>query len=166
MKIKLLIAAAFAATFPFLAHGETLQFPSEEPIAEVSIPQSWAPKETDTGVDATSPDSAIYLSIDIASDKTIEKTIDDAVDFLVKNDVEIDAKSKHEFPDSVHNGMKMAHLEWDGKDKDGPVDVELGLFQASEHKILVVTYWGSKDTQDKHDEAMQKIMDSLKPIND
>ena len=66
----------------------------------------------------------------------------------------------------VLNGMKMAHLEWDGKDKDGPVDVELGLLAPSEHKLLVVTYWGSKETQDKHDEAVQGIMHSLKPLND
>ncbi|UWU23622.1 histidine kinase (plasmid) [Rhizobium sp. CB3171] len=166
MKKTLLIAAAFAAAFPLLAHAETIQFPSDEPIAEVSIPHTWGPKETETGVDATSPDSAIYFSIDIASDKTIDKTLDDVIDFLSKNGVDIDAKSKHEFPDSVLNGMKMAHLEWDGKDKDGPVDVELGLLQPSEHKLLIVTYWGSKETQDKHDEAVQGIMNSLKPLND
>jgi hypothetical protein len=166
MKKTLLIAVAFASTFPFLAHADTLKFPSDEPIAEVFIPHSWAPKETETGVDATSPDSAIYFSIDIADDKSMEKTISDAIDFLTKNGVEIDDKSQHEYPDSELNGMKMAHLEWKGKDKDGPVDVELGLIAPSEHKLLVVTYWGSKDTQDKHNDAVQKIMDSLKPIND
>ncbi|MDK4743633.1 histidine kinase [Rhizobium sp. CNPSo 3464] len=165
MKHTLLVAAV-AISFPMFAHAETLQFPSEEPIAEVSIPHSWGPKETETGIDATSPDSAIYFSIDIANDATMNKTVDDAVDFLVKNGVNIDAKSKHEFPDTTLNGMKLGHLEWDGTDKDGPVHVQLAFAQPSEHKMLVITYWGSTEDEAKQDDAVSGIISSLKPIND
>ena len=163
---KFLLSAVFAVVLPFAAHAETLKFPSEEPIVQVAIPHSWGPKETETGVDATSPDSAIYLSIDIADDKTMNKTIDDAIDFLVKNGVNIDADSKHEYPDTTVNGMKMGHLAWNGTDKDGPVHVQLGLVQPSEHKMLVITYWGSTDDEGKHEDAVNGIIDSLKAIND
>jgi len=163
---KILLIAAFAVSIPLFAQAETLQFPSEEPIAEVSIPHSWGPKETETGVDATSPDSAIYFSIDIADDDTMKKTIDDAVDFLAKNGVEIDEKTKEEFPDRTLNGMKLGQIEWSGTDKDGPVHIHLAFAIPSEHKMLVITYWGSQEDEGKHEDAVDGIISSLKPITD
>ncbi|MGO4569357.1 histidine kinase [Rhizobium sp. 2YAF20] len=166
MQKKLLLAAAFSTILPVLAFADTIKFPSEEPIASITIPHSWGPKETETGVDATSDDSAVYFSIDIADSKTTDKVVGDAIDFLSKNGVTIDKSTQHDEGDHVVNGMKMSTLGWSGTDKDGPVDVQLGFVQPKEDKLLVVTYWGSKDGDDKHDKEVAAMIQSLVPVKE
>lgn len=160
---RTILAAAFVLA-PFFAHAETLKFPSEAPIASVKIPDDWEPKETESGVDATSPDAAIYFSIDVASDKTMDKVIDDAIKFLVDNGVKIDENSKSDSGDVDINGMRFGSIEFDGSDADGPVDVSLGFASPREGKMLVVTYWGTKATQGAHQKEILTILQSLKPV--
>ena len=164
MKKTLMIAAAFAV-MPFLAHAETLVFPSDAPIASVTIPDAWSPKETVSGIEAKSPDSAIYFSIDVATDKDMDKVIDEAVKFLTDNGVTIDAATQKDSGDVEINGMNFGSIEFDGTDADGPVEVSLGFASPAEGKMLVVTYWGTKATQDAHSTDLGEILKSLKPSN-
>lgn len=163
MKKTFLIASAFAVALPFAAHAATLKFPSDAPVATVTIPDSWGPKETDSGIDATSDDSAIYLAIDVADAKTTDKVVGDAIDFLSNNGVTIDPSTQKDEGTNTINGMKMSILGWQGKDKDGPVDIELAFMQPNPDKLLVLTYWGSKDAGDKHDKELTSILASLAP---
>ncbi len=163
--MKKIIAAAALATMlaPTMSFAETLKFPSEAPIAQISIPNSWGPEETETGIQATSDDSAIYLSIDIADAKTSDKVVSDAIDFLQQNGVVVDEKTQKESDDTV-NGMKMSNLDWDGKDKDGPVSIGISFVQPRPDKLLVITYWGTKGEQEKHAKELMALIGSLKAI--
>lgn len=160
---KILLVSTFVLMLPLQAHAATLLFPSEAPIASITIPDAWEPKETDAGVDATSEDGAVYFSADIANLESIEKVTSDAVDFLQENGVTIDGKSAKETPVEEINGLKMTTIDWDGKDKDGPVSIGLAFIQLSDTKALVATYWGSKTDEDKHSDDVVKILASIKP---
>jgi len=160
---KLLLATLIAAFLPAASYAATLKFPSDEPVASITIPDSWGPKETETGVDATSDDSAIYLSIDVADAKTTDKVIDDAIAFLKKNGVKIDGSTQKKSEETV-NGMSMSNFDWDGTDSDGGVNVGLSLVAPTEDKLLVITYWGSKGTQEKHGPELDSIINSLKAV--
>ncbi|ENN88193.1 hypothetical protein RHSP_40245 [Rhizobium freirei PRF 81] len=162
MKKIILLAAALAA-FPMLANAKTLAFPSDEPVASVSIPDNWKPQETETGIDSTSPDSAIYFSLDVATGDNIDKIIDDAVNFLAKNGVKVDASTRKDDDSNEVNGMKLSLLNWQGNDNDGAVNITLGVLSPAPNKILVLTYWGSKENQDKHKEEVLDIIGSIKP---
>lgn len=146
------------------AHAASLQFPSDGPIAGITIPDSWNPTETDSGIEATSDDSAIYLSIDIADAKTSDKVIDDAIAFLEKNGVKIDGATQKQSDEKI-NGMDMTNFDWDGTDSDGPVNIGLSLLSPSAGKLLVITYWGTKGEQEKHGAELQSIITSLKPVS-
>jgi hypothetical protein len=159
---KLIIAAAFAAFLPVMAQAATLEFPSDEPIASVTIPDAWKPKETTSGIDATSDDSAVYLSIDVADEATSDKIIDEAFAFLQKNGVTIDEKTQKESEAEI-NGMKMKTFDWDGSDKEGPVSIGVAVLSPTEGKLLLITYWGTKGKQDAHDDELVAILNSLKP---
>ena len=141
----LLAGAVIAALLPGIAQAKTLQFPGDAPIAEIAIPDSWNPEETDTGIQATSEDSAIYLSIDVADEKTTDKVIDDAIAFLEKNGVKIDGSTQKKSDEQI-NGMDMTNFDWTGKDDDGDVNVGLSLLSPKAGKLLVITYWGSQGT--------------------
>lgn len=164
MKTSILLAAAVALSFPMIAQAKTLKFPSEAPIASVSIPNSWSPKETETGVDGTSDDGAIYFSIDVASEANMDKIIDVAFDFLTSNGVTVDDKTKKESPEQDVNGMKLSSIDYQGTDKDGPVDVSIGFASPREGKLLIITYWGSKDTEVAHAKEVVDIVNSMKPV--
>lgn len=161
---KLVLGTLIAAFLPVASYAATLKFPSDEPVASITIPDSWGPKETETGIDATSDDSAIYISIDVADPKTTDKVIDDAIAYLEKNGVKIDGSTQKK-SDEMVNGMSMTNFDWDGTDSDGGVNVGLSLLAPSADKLLVITYWGSKGTQEKHGAELQAIISSLKAAN-
>ncbi|MGO4113605.1 histidine kinase [Rhizobium ruizarguesonis] len=159
---KLFLAVALAAFLPAVCEAATLEFPSDEPIASITIPDSWGPKETASGIDATSDDSAVYLSIDVADDKSSDKVIEDVFAFLDKNGVKIDESSQKE-SDGELNGMPVKNLDWDGTDKEGSVNIGLSILSPGAGKLLLVTYWGSKGTQEKHQSELIEMISTLKP---
>ncbi|MGL3606235.1 histidine kinase [Rhizobium sp. G187] len=161
---KLLIASVFAICIPFAASAAELVFPSDAPVASITIPDSWGPKETETGVDATSEDGAIYFSIDVADASSADKTTDIAIDFLTKNGVQIDAQSMKETGETDVNGLKISALSYEGTDEEGPVEISLG-FAAAGDKVLIFTYWGSKGTYETHQKELGDILASLKPAS-
>eukprot|EP01133_Synstelium_polycarpum_P029287 gene29287-35820_t len=124
--MKKILLATMIALAPAAAPAATLTFPSEAPVASITIPNSWGPKETEGGIDATSDDSAIYLSVDVADAKTSDKVISDAIDFLTENGVKIDDSTKKTSTDQI-NGMDMTNLDWSGTDKEGAVNIGLSF---------------------------------------
>ncbi|WP_170975769.1 histidine kinase [Rhizobium sp. FY34] len=156
------LAIALIQPFGAFAASKTVVFPSDAPVASIAIPESWSPEETETGIEATSDDGAIYLSIDVADERTSDKVIDDAVAFLQGNGVNIDGSTQKQSEDEI-NGMKMANFDWSGTDKDGPVSVGLSVVSPKPGKLLVITYWGTKGEQEKHGPALLAIINSLHP---
>ncbi len=163
--MKTLLAAIALATvlIPGVSLAETLAFPSEAPIAEITIPDSWSPEETDGGIQATSADEAIYLAIDIADEKTSDKVIDDAFQFLKDNGVTVNGSTQKRSEDTV-NGLAMLNFDWNGTDEEGPVNVGLSMVPVRADRMLVVTYWGQKGQQEKHADELLAIISSLKAV--
>ncbi|MGE6742019.1 histidine kinase [Allorhizobium pseudoryzae] len=162
---KFIAAAALAAMlFPAASFAamKTLAFPSDAPVASIAFPESWGPEETDTGIQATSDDGAIYISIDVADGEGTDKAIDEVIAFLEKNGVSVDPATQKQSEDTI-NGMKMANFDWSGKDKDGPVSIGLSLVSPKPNKLLLITYWGTKGEQEKHAQTLGEIINSLKP---
>ncbi|MBB3571930.1 hypothetical protein FHX05_006081, partial [Rhizobium sp. BK491] len=95
---KIFALALFVLASPFGAQAATLTFPGDKPVASITIPDSWKPEETDGGVQGTSDDSAVYLSVEVANGKSMEKVVTGAIDFLAKNKVTIDPSTQKETP--------------------------------------------------------------------
>ena len=159
---KFAFAAFTALLMSTAAHAADISFPSDAPVATISIPDDWGPKETETGIDATSPDNSIYLAADVADAKDTTAVVTDAVKYLKDQGVTVDEKSAKQTEDKL-NGMPMFAIDWDGTDKDGPVTISLAAVTVSADKNLVFTYWGTKGEQDKNQAALVAILQSLKP---
>ncbi len=159
---KVLVAAFAAVLMSSAAHASTLLFPTENPVAQITIPDSWKPHETDVGIEATSDDNAVYLALDVATSKTSDGVIDDAFAFLKKSGVSIDGKTQKR-TDGKINDMDVAVFEWAGTDKDGPASIGVAVVSPKPDKLLVLTYWGSADSEAKHSPEVTDILQSLKP---
>ncbi|CAN7406309.1 histidine kinase [Rhizobium sp. LjRoot30] len=164
MKKTIFAAALAAMLLPSVSFAATLHFPSDDPVAEITIPDAWNPKETDSGIDATSDDNSIYLSIDVASAGTSDKVIDDVFKFLADNGVTVDPATQKQSEDEI-NGMTMTSFDWSGTDKDGDVSISVALVAPKPDKLLVITYWGTKGEQEKNAAALVALITSLKPAN-
>jgi hypothetical protein len=159
---KLVTAAVVSILFSTAAYAGTISFPSDDPVATITIPDSWKPSETDTGVDAVSPDNAIYISVDVAAADETEKVVRDAAEYLQKKGVTVDKSTAKQTTDTL-NGMPLAIYDMDGKDEDGPVSVSIAAAGVSDKTNLVITYWGAKGDEDKDQQQFVDILHSLKP---
>jgi hypothetical protein len=162
LRMNGIILAALAAFLPAVAEAATLTFPINAPVASMEIPDSWKPHETATGIDAVSPDDAVYLSIDVAAASETEKVVQNAVTFLKTKGVTADTSTAEQTDDTL-NGMQMSIIDMNGSDQDGAVSVSLAAVSINEKTNLVITYWGTKGAEDKDQDQIVAIFDSLKP---
>ena len=158
-----LITALLAIVLPFAALAAEIRLPADSPVASVTIPDSWNPTEIDHGIEAVSPGDAVYLSIEVADEKTTNKIIDDIFAFLDENGVKVDPATQTE-ADNKLNGMDVSTIDWEGEDEDGPVSVGVTLLSPRPGKLLLMTYWGSKGEQEKHLNDFVAIIASIKPV--
>jgi len=162
MKTALLAALAFVTLASPSFAGE-LQFPSDAPVATITFPDDWSAQETETGIDASSPDESIYFAVDVAEAKDTNAVVEEAVKYLASQGVTVDTATAKESKGKL-NGMDVVNVNWNGTDKDGPVTIGLAALAANAEKVLVATYWGTQGEQDKNAEAMGAIINSLKPV--
>lgn len=156
--IALLLAtttASYAASF---------NFPSDEPVATVDIPDSWQPSETDYGVEGTSADGGTYVSFDVAGESDMDAIMTDVFAFLEQNGVVPDPASQKDSKDTL-NGMPFETIDWSGTDKDGPVSIGVGIIGLSPEHIVIVTYWASKESEAANMPEVGKILATVKAAN-
>ncbi len=158
----LLLGAIAALALGSAASAETLQFPSDAPVASVTVPDGWTAEETETGIQAFSPDETVSFYIDAAAAESGEKVLTDAASFLDENGVTIDTASQEDGTGTI-NGMEAGLTSWNGQDANGPVKITLAAVSASPETMLIVTYWASQEGGEKHDADVQAMVNSLTP---
>ena len=145
-------AAANAATFPI---------PDENPIATVSIPDSWGPKAYEGGVEATSNDGGIYVAIEAVAADDVKSALEEGLKFFVKSGVEINGDSG-KTQEAKINGLDAFDIAFAGKDKDGPTNVSLTLVKTNAaSKFLMLYYWGSPAAETANAKDLKAIADSI-----
>ena len=160
---RVVMTAACLALCPVLAHAKTYSIPDPNPIAVITIPDDWESKEIDKGVDGTSDDESVYVSIEVTELSDAAKAIAEAVVWLKSKDVVVDQSSMEKKPITI-NGLEGVQVKWDGKDEDGPTHVSLTLLQVTDTKGLVLTYWASPAGEKENLSDIVSIINSLKGI--
>ena len=151
---KFLAATAILLLTAGTSLAGSFNFPSDDPVATVDIPDSWKPSETDYGVEANSPDAGTYISFDAAGAEDTEEVIKGVFTFLEENGVTADPAEQ--------NGMPYQTLSWKGTDKDGPVTIGVGIVGISEESLAIVTYWASTETEEKNNPDVNKMLESIR----
>jgi opacity protein-like surface antigen len=160
---RILLAATATFCLMTAAYAAEMPFPSDEPVAVVDWPDGWKSQETDTGVDATSPDDSIYLAIDVSETKDAGTAVTDALKYFASKGVTVDPATEARTETKL-NGFDYATITWGGKDADGPVTISLVVMVLGEQS-LTLSYWGTQGAQDSQAADIQKIIASLKPAS-
>ncbi|WAJ28970.1 histidine kinase [Antarcticirhabdus aurantiaca] len=159
----LLLGALAALALGSAASAETLQFPSDAPVASITVPEGWTGEETEAGgIQAFSPDETVSFYVDVAASESAEKVLTDAASFLDENGVTIDAASQQDGTGTI-NGMQAGLTSWNGQDENGPVKITLAAVTASPQNLLIITYWASQEGGETNDAAVQAMVNSLTP---
>ena len=93
--------------------------------------------------------------------KDIVELVGDTVKYLNRAGVEVDKSTEKETKGTI-NGMEMHDIGWSGKDKDGDVIIHLLIVAVSGTQAVLFTYWASPTGDKEHDEAITKMVRSIK----
>jgi hypothetical protein len=159
--ISLALLLALALVTP--SFGKTFKVPDEASFASITIPDDWKSKEIDKGVESQSADDEVYFAVEATDTKGMDKSIEEAVDFLKEQGVTVDLKTQKQSEGKI-NGMDGVDITWNGTDKEGPAIISLTVLGVRKDKALLITYWGSPDGTKKHDKELGAILKSIKPL--
>ena len=160
-KLSLALLLALALIAP--AFAKTFNLPDEGSFALITIPDSWKSKEIDKGVESQSSDGEVYFAVEATDAKGVDKTIEEAIDFLKAQGVTIDPKSVKQSEGKI-NGMDGVDITWSGKDKEGDAIISLTILAVTPNKVLLVTYWGSPAGTKNKAKELGDILNSTKSL--
>jgi hypothetical protein len=160
---KFLIAALLLGA-PSFAYAKNFAIPKDNPVATVVLPDDWDAETIDSGVEVTSKDGEVYIAFETVKATKIQDAIGEAIDYLVKKGVKLDASSMKQ-KDITINGMPGADIDWTGTDKDGATEISLTMLFPTKERLVMLTYWGTPEGGKANAETLNKIAQSIKPVN-
>jgi len=161
MKPLVALAVLVLGLAPSLALAATFPVPADNPIATVSIPDTWSPEAYDGGVEGTSADGTIYVAFESVDADDVKKATEEGLKFFIKQGVTLDTDSM-KTKDIKINALDAFDLSFTGKDKDGPANISLTLVQTNaKAKFLLLYYWGSAEGEKANLAELKKISESI-----
>ena len=156
---SLVLLCALLCVHPLQA--KTFAIPSDNPLAIVTIPNSWEPNEYDIGVEGTSKDGQFYFAFEALERKDSKHAFVEAMTWFKKQGVDLDVNSQTSNEVEIA-GMPSFLVSFKGKDKDGPTNVTVVI--VSTHKkdrFLLIYGWGSDSADQANRKEIDKILSSL-----
>lgn len=157
------ICIAFALTFSLAAPAwaKNFAFPQNDPAATVTVPDTWKTKSIEYGFEARSPDNDIYLSIESASAKAMNRMLADNTAWMKKNKITVTGKAKE--GDVNSGGLQGKMQVYPARDENGDTQVLLNYAESGQ-RLIFMTLWASEEEQKANDKDINTIMGSIKAI--
>jgi hypothetical protein len=163
VKILPVLAALALGLYAASADAKTFAVPDDDPIATVTVPDTWGPNPYDGGVEATSADGTVYIAVEQVTADDVKSAIEEGFKFFLKQGVEVDPATQ-KTQDIKINGLDAFDMSISGKDKDGPADISLTLVETNaKTKFLLLYYWGSPEGAKANAAELKTISDSIQP---
>ena len=152
--------AALLMTTTF-AGAKTFPVPDENPIATITIPDSWDPSEYEDGIQGTSEDGDVYVAVESVESEDIASATALGIKWFAKQGVQLDMDSK-QVVEMTLNGMPALSMVFDGRDDDGPTRIGVTLVKTNSAKRFLLIYgWGSLEAREANGRDIDKIIGSL-----
>ena len=161
---RFLLACAVVAIMGTPALAKSFAIPSENPVATVVLPDDWDADEIDTGVEVNSKDNEVYMAFETVKSANAEEALNEGLDYIKSKGVKLDESSMKQQETTI-GGMKGIAVNFTGKDKDGDAQISLILLAASKDRLIMLTYWSSPEGAKANEDDLNKIADSIKPVN-
>lgn len=153
-----LSAAIFGATG---AMAKVYSIPETDAVATVNVADDWDPSVIDDGIEMTSPDGNVYVSIESVKADKITDAVADSVKVLAEQGLVID-ETTMKAKDIEANGLKIHNIEYTGKDDDGPTEFAVSLIETRvPDQFVMMTFWGAAEAQKANDAAVVAMLQSV-----
>lgn len=152
MSVLLFVSPVFA---------KNLAFPDKNPIGTIVIPDTWKPKQIEYGWEAKSPNDDIYFSVEIVSDKLINKVANSNDAWMKDNKIRLQPNPVIE--ELMLGGLFAKAYKYQAIDENGPT-VVFQIFVMAEKGAAMITIWGSEEEQKTREKELNSIMNSIKAI--
>ncbi len=156
------IALALSLSLVTPAWAKKFAFPTNDPAATVTIPDTWKTQSIKYGFQAKSPDGDIFFSVESAPAKNMEKMLDENTAWMKENKITVTAKATEREVD--FGGLKGKMLVSPAKDENGETQLIL-IFAEAGQRLIFVTLWASVEEQKANDKDINTIMGSIKAID-
>ena len=165
MKTKIFVGLFVLVSSVAYSNGRTVNLPNDEfAIASITFPSSWRLSPVPNGMEGTSPDGAVYISVvAVGNSSGLVKDLKETQQILEKHKVTLDKSSQSENRFTV-NGLPARELVYQGKDEDGRATVSFCKFDLGD-KMIVTTYWVSTAQEKPHADEVRRIVLSLTASN-
>jgi hypothetical protein len=154
-------AILVAALVP--SYAKDLTVPAKDPVASISIPDSWDIDDIDFGYAAASPDEEMKLYVEYANASRVDKMLELNDQWMKEQ--EITPKGKPVEEDGSIGGLPAKMLTYAATDSDGDTIVEFVLLPGGKGRLILLTLWGSKEARAENQADIQAITASIKAIN-
>jgi hypothetical protein len=159
-KFTLAAMLACAAVAPGVA--KNLAVPEKNPVATLMIPDSWKQEEIEFGYSGTSPDGAIFFSVEYARGDRVDKLFAMNDDWMKEN--KIHPKGEPKKQEVTIGGLAASIFTYQATDENGPTEIDFVLIPAGK-RIILMTLWGSEQEQHDNKADLDIIKNSIKAIN-
>jgi hypothetical protein len=160
MKTLTIAFALLIALVPAV-FGATHRIPEDNAVATINTPAGWKANNYDKGVELISDDGEVYIAVEATDAKGVERSMDEAMQYLKSKGVTVDAKTVKQSEGKLA-GKDAVMISWDGDDEEGPAKVQLMVVSVTNDIGVLFLYWASPEGEKKHQKEISGIAESLK----
>lgn len=166
MKKSFIVFGMCALSFAFASFGaeaKSYSIGDSRAVATVVIPDSWETEVDEDGIETTSPDEGVSLSIEAVEIKDVETAIKEGIKYFTEAGVTIDPSTQTQRQITMA-GKPAVDISWKGKDSDGPTNVGLTFVILSPKDSVLVYFWGTDEAAKQNATALNAISESIKAV--
>lgn len=142
------------------SHAKPRSYPEKAPAVTLDIPDAWQVSTEDDVLHASPKDGSVYLGLWSMEAASMEKAFEGL-------DAEIEAwitdLETGDATETKINGIPFLFVDGEGKDKDDGTKVRCSaaVLAPAQDRILVLLYFGTPESEAKHEKTLQKIVQSI-----
>lgn len=155
------VAFALCLAWAAATLAATHKIPEDNAVATINAPAGWNASNYDKGLELTSDDGEVYIAIEATDARGVEKSMDEAMDYLKSKGVTVDAKTVKQSEGKLA-GKEAVTISWEGEDEEGPAKVQLTVVSVTNDKGVLFLYWASPEGEKSHQKEITRIAESLK----
>ena len=160
---KLWLMSAVMMSLAAPAWAKNFAFPKNNPVATITIPDTWATEAIDYGFSAKSPDGDVFFSVESASAKNVDKLMSLNDSWMKENDIKVSGEpEKHDFS---LGGLPATVVTRTATDSNGDTVVDFVFAQAGADRLIMLTLWASEKERQANAADIKAIQGSIKTIN-
>ena len=158
-----MIAAVVLCSTITFGFAKNLAVPAKDPIATLSIPDTWDMDEIDYGYSAASPDGAVNFYVEFASAARIDNLFAANDKWMKENSIK--QKAKAEEKEIEIGGLPAKIFTYQATDEDGDTVIDFVVLPGGKGRMILLTLWGSQEERESNKADIVSIQKSIKAIN-